>query len=845
MFSIDLRSISRKDIGLAGGKGANLGDLIRAGFPVPAGFVVTTDAYDEFVKQNDLEAAIATAIQEGSAASQRVQAAFAAARMPIAVSQAIRAQYQKLGLPPVAVRSSATAEDLPDAAFAGQQDTYLNIVGIDDVLDRVQDCWASLWNERAMAYREQQAADQSEVKLAVVVQEMVRPDTAGVLFTANPITGIREEIVVDSNPGLGEAVVSGATTPDHFVLAHGRLGWRVTERVMGHREHVVRASEEGGTETATAPDDDSSAAISDRDLRRLAHLAHQVELHFGVPQDIEWAWANEQFFILQARPITALPEPRLRPGRLQELTLHQLGERFQIRPYPLDLTTWAEAIWSSAVAPMLTLIGLRTRALDELFVVEDGVAIGMSGQMSFQPTPWIVLAPVRLALQARLFEPSTWESDPDLQSALARARGLRDRDLRDASWSQLMDLLDQALDLPMDLAGETRRRYFPRAALAAGALRLWLGLLRKGDRFGSLLTGAPTRTLAANQALEELATAIREAPELEELFTGGATDHLRERIAESLAGQALLERLDAFLREYGHREQYVAGASQPTWADSPGTVFGILAGLARSAPRPPSDSNSEQWEEARDEVLAHPLMARPAVQERFLAVLETARWLFRIREDSHFYATLPLPTVRAISLELGRRLTEVGALDSPYDVFHLVRADLDRCGGGWPPPSGLINDLRAAAERRKERRANLEATPFIDLTVLAPRDDETSGDLRGSPGSPGIASGPVRIIRGEAEFSLLQPGEVLVAPFTNPAWTPLFRRAIAVVADVGGPASHAAIVAREYGIPAVMATINGTTVLRDGQRVRVDGFHGTVSLEQDPNTSESSEGEPT
>jgi pyruvate,water dikinase len=233
---------------------------------------------------------------------------------------------------------------------------------------------------------------------------------------------------------------------------------------------------------------------------------------------------------------------------------------------------------------------------------------------------------------------------------------------------------------------------------------------------------------------------------------------------------------------------------------------------------------------ARDDVLAHPLLRLPSLRSAFLELLSEARWFQQLREDTRFYATLILPVLRRTLLELGRRLVSVGVLDAPEDVFHLKLDELERIDGAWPPPPQLADQLRALMVWRKKRRAELEGTPLVDPRLF--RQTEVEGDvlLRGTPGSPGVAEGLARIIRGSSEFGKLRSGEVLVAPYTNPAWTPLFQRAAAVVVDSGGSASHAAIVAREYGIPAVMGTIEGTEKLVDGQRVLVDGEQGRVML---------------
>ena len=838
-----LSAIDRAAISIAGGKAANLGELTRAGFPVPPGFTVSTAAYSLVAQSAGLEpilTGIATTHPEDSASLAELAATarerLLSAPVPTIVTDAISAAYRTLGndIPvPVAVRSSATAEDLPEATFAGQQDTSLNVVGIDAVIEAVQRCWASLWSDRAVAYRARQGLDQQTVKLAVVVQRMVPPEVAGVLFTANPVTGARDEIVVDASPGLGEAVVSGLVTPDHFVLRRPWWGWSIAERRRGRREVIVRARSGGSTEQVEGSATTDVSQLPDQALRRLARLGAAIERHFGRPQDIEWAWAGGELFIVQARPITALPKPPPRPNKLQRRMSGLFAEMLPIRPYPLDVTAWMSALFA-AIAWIFAPLGLAGPRFDQAFVEEDGVVVRFSGRPPVRPTPGILLAPIRLLRLIRRYNPVHWNADPLLAEAQARARALEVRDLQTLSWDDLLATVREAQALPLPLAGELRRRYMPRAALAAGGLWAALRLLGCGDRFGVLLSGVENKTLEANRALEALAARIRSNPTLADLFASCEAGALWVALEEQPSGRAFLAELRAFLERYGHRETASALlVSQPTWKDAPEVVLGILKGLALAKPR--TQSSRPAWQVARDELLTRPLLRFPPLRTLFLKLLAEGRCLLQIREDTHFYATLALPVIRRTLLEFGRRLVSDGVLSSPENVFHLKLGELEQVDGTWPPPPHLADELRTLALRRKQRRAALEGTPLIDPRLFRRTELEGSvpqGDvlLRGTPGSPGVAEGPVRIIRDGSEFGKLRSGEVLVAPYTNPAWTPLFQRAAAVVVDGGGAASHAAIVAREYGIPAVMGTVEGTQKLTDGQGVMVDGDQGRATL---------------
>jgi phosphohistidine swiveling domain-containing protein len=825
-FIVPLEQLGRDDLDLAGGKGANLGELVQAGFTVPKGFVVTTDAYDFMLKETGLGRTIAATLkEEGPTAGSTIREAFLAADVPPEIEQEIVEVYRDLlAAGAVAVRSSATAEDLPEAAFAGQQDTFLNVVGEQALLDAVRRCWASLWTDRAIAYRERQGIDQQTAKLAVVVQQMVPAEVAGVMFTADPVTGARDEIVIDASSGLGEAVVSGQVTPDRFVLRKRWWGWSITERREGKREVMIRARSGGGTEHLKGSEAVDVPALPDRALRRLARLGAAVEDHFGRPQDIEWAWATGKVSILQARPITALPEPAPRLSRPMQLWAGILTELLPDRPYPLEVTTWGPQLLVSAVlAPMFRILGVAVR-LDRSIVEEDGIVVRFTDRFPFRPTPRLLLAPLRLLRLARRYDPARWQSDPLLLEVQTRARALEARDLQALSWAGLLDTVHEALAIP-PLMGELRIRYLLPRMTAVGRLRLLLTLLRAGDRFGTLLfTGVETRTLEANRALEALAARIRSDPALAEAFAAHEADELMPALEAQPAGRAFLTELRVFLDEYGHRE---VGAtlqvSQSTWKDAPEVVLGILKGLAAAPPR----VERPAWEAARDELLAHPLLRIPPLRSAFLGLLAEARWFPQIREDTRFYVTLILPVLRRTLLEFGRRLAGVGVLDVPEDVFYLKLDDLERIDGAWPPQ--LAGELRALVVRRKAKHAELEGTPLVDPRLL--RQAEVEGDvlLRGIPGSPGVAEGSVRIVHDASGFGKLLPGEVLVAPYTNPAWTPLFQWAVAVVVDSGGAGSHAAIVAREYGIPAVMGTGVGTTVLKDGQLVTVDGGTGQVT----------------
>jgi pyruvate,water dikinase len=804
---VPLSDLTRNDLAAAGGKGANLGELIRAGLPVPDGFVVTTDAYAMIIQPLDLN--IPERIAAGEGAS--VRADIETAPMPADVRIKIANAYAALGTGPVAVRSSATAEDLPGAAFAGQQDTYLNVVGEAAVIDAVQRCWGSLWTERAIAYRSRIKIDSADVRIAVVVQRMINAEVAGVMFTADPVSGDRETIVVDASSGLGEAVVSGLVTPDHYALDGRGL---IRDYRPGRREVIVSSVPGGGV--AHQPGEPADIErLPDTVLTDLARLGIEVAKHFGRPQDIEWAYAEGTVWLLQARPMTALPPPPLKLNAAQRRLGSVLLDYLPVRPYPIDMSSWVPY----GPAGMMAGVTARFGFLDlfEGFLPEDEYGVvDRFVPLAPRPTLGVLLAPWRIAILAHRYDPGRWAEDPRFAEFLVQVRDLANQDLSAMPWLQLKRMPWRALD-SIGPIGNLRIDYLPHTGLALLRLLVVLRMLRRSALLPDLLV-APTRTTDANRALEALASGVRGDPRL--------LDAVSQLDPKALvAFPDFHAEFTAYLAEYGHRETVSPVlVTPPTQGEVPETVLALIKVLAAEPPRPPSDPDH-----AMSELLKHPLLRGPRRRARMERWVRAARAGMVFREDSHFYFLKPLPILRKSLLEMGRRLSEVGVLGAPEEVFHLRLNELEAVDD----PANLTefekDELRDAVRTRSARREELIGVRLIDPAAVFPRRETGNALITGTPASSGSATGPVRVIREPAEFGRLTSGDVLVCPYTNPAWTTLFQRAAAVVVDSGGPASHAAIVAREYGVPAVMGTGTGTTALSDGQLVTVDGATGRVT----------------
>ncbi|WP_115789535.1 PEP/pyruvate-binding domain-containing protein [Arthrobacter silvisoli] len=854
-----LAEFGARDLPVAGGKGANLGELVRHGFPVPEGFVVTTAAYTTTLRDSGLDGRLQALLQDpdGQDPDGRnpdagaLRELVSAATVPPEVRSSIAAAYAALGAGPVAVRSSATAEDLPGAAFAGQQDTFLNVIGEREVLDAVVRCWASLWTDRAVAYRQRQGIDPRTVAIAVVVQEMVEPRAAGVMFTANPVTGERGEIVVDAGAGLGEAVVSGLVTPGHYVLDSRGHTLSFTP---GGNEVIVRAVAGGGTEEVvpagpsradSQPADSqltdpqlTDPQLTDAELAELARLARRAEELFGRPQDMEWAVADGRIQVLQSRPMTGLPPQPPALSRFQRMVGPFFVEMFQQRPYPLDVSGWMQRGIFAMLGRMAGSVGVVFPSLHQILPEEDGVVLQLVPPVP-RPTLRTLAAPVSVARRVRRFKPAEWTRDRRFPDFLAEVERLRGKDPSRLSWTGVLGLARDTFTA-MEKITDLRVSYLPGSFVPQAKLRLMLLLLGKSRLAPALVAGAETRTSKANRALEDLAALVRSDAVLSTAFAGfhnggsrdGGAVALLERVEHDPAFGPFRAGFHAFLAEFGHRETVsVVLSSAPTWSDAPDVVLGLVKAL--TGERPPAE---DQTGAALAELKRHPALRAGAVRRLVLAAVDEAKTGMAFREDSHFYATMVLPLLRRAQLELGRRLSDAGVLDAPGDVYHLRLEELEavtEVPDGGALPAWVRERYRPLVLARAAKRRELEGIPLLDPAVLFVDGRKAQGALpgallRGTGASRGQAAGAVRVIHGPEDFGSLRSGEILVCPYTNPSWTPLFQRAAAVVVDAGGLGSHAAIVAREYGIPAVMGTAKGTKVLHDGQRVLVDGSRGEV-----------------
>jgi rifampicin phosphotransferase len=844
IFIKQFDELGRDDIDHAGGKGANLGELTRAGLPVPPGFVVVTDAYRAYVAEHRLAEKIATlagpADDPGGyeSASQQIRALFSD-EISDALRDEIAEAYAALGEDvPVAVRSSATAEDLPEASFAGQQDTYLNVRGLDDLLAAVRDCWASLWTSRAMAYRARQGTDPTTVSLAVVVQQMVDADAAGVMFTANPSNGRRDEAVISAAWGLGESVVSGSVNTDNIVVR--KPDGTVVSSETADKAVMTVAAERRTQERPVPAEQRQQPVLSDSAAAELTGYGARIEDHYGVPQDIEWAVANGQFFVLQARPITALPEaesPIPTDWAVPDPTaMYVRASIVEQLPDPL----------TPLFADMID--GAVTRSLQSLFqefIGQDVIRVDDVGLPTINGYAYYGYSRSGMV---RLM----WKSPKAFQALLAGAsqprwrnyshpkyrRIVSDWAARDLNGMTTAALLDGVQEL-VDAAAEyyTAVQAIIPIAATSEMLFTWFydAVIRQKDDPPAqvFVLGSDSEPIRAEKSLYELATWTRDHPEVaEQLFALRPQDFLeRAAASEDPVWHEWHSRFQAHLNAYGHTV-YNLDFANPVPADDPvpllETVRFFVSGKG-SDPYQRQRGLAARREQATAVVLARldPVRAKP-----FRRLLHWAQSVAPVREDALADVGLAWPQVRRMLFEIGRRLQQAGVISEPQDVFWLHRTEIDEALGS------LVDQV---AQRKELWRGQRRATPpqllpkggWGDMWrrwLPAASEDQTGDVIKGIAGSMGTVTAPARVLGGPQDFGQMRPGDVLVASITTPAWTSLFAMASGVVTDIGGPLSHSSIVAREYGIPAVLGTAVATRRIHSGQMIKVDGDAGTVTL---------------
>lgn len=830
---LDFQNPLLLNVSIAGGKGANLAKLTQEGFAVPPGFVLPPDTYRIFLEESGdlLEEMRSLPLHDLPAletACRQLYVHFSAKPLPEALCADIREALTAFPANTAfSVRSSATSEDSGGAAFAGQHDTYLNCIGADIVLARIRDCWASLWSTRAVSYRLQAGIGLLDTAMAVVVQKMVFNRVAGVGFCINPVTGNPGEQSLDANYGLGESVVGGDFPVDHWVIDK-KTGQILSAHIACKTAKVV-AGADGTLVVPVADQDRSVPCLTESELAGLSELMRGVEACYGYPQDIEWGIDQDQLWLLQARPVTRIP-PRW--------TRDESAERFPsvITPLAWDLV---EEGFHQSLSHSFALMGLppyqgKWFALFGNYVYGNQNAVevyaeGTANALKVRSVEELIAALPALRTRYAWVQdlPLAWSRDLDrylLGLGELMAEPLSGHTAFEQwDYVQRVKRLGTEYFLPNIAISITQRTLY---RLVYSIVEAAVGGQDAAGCFDRLLAYCETKTGFVNKELYRLARRISHHPDLaKKIRSHGGREFLT---AGGFGDEPELAFLfERFLQDHGHREVEF-DPYHPTWLEAPWLVIENLKVMLDSKLEDPAEKERTlkiaMAETERRLLAGLPEGLRFSVQE----LLRLTRVYTALDDIEHYQTTrLTLPFRRGLRA-LGETLMSMGVMDAPMDVFFAGAELLDRTlrqnsAESW---QSLAAHIR---EEKNVYLANRMRSPEWELGRTTAEAGEAGG-LVGLPGSPGTATGAVYKVLSQDDFAGFPHGAVLVARTTNPAWTPLFYKACAVVTECGGPLSHGAVTAREVGLPAVMSVRGVLETLENGQMVVVDGTAGRLFL---------------
>ncbi|MCG8348652.1 MAG: phosphoenolpyruvate synthase [Chloroflexales bacterium] len=886
-FIVSFDTISSADLTKVGGKGSNLGKLAQAGFNVPPGFCISTNAFACFMAQAPddiytyLDEVSARDLDQLRCVGKRVRMLLENVPFPTEVADAVVQAWLDFGADHAyAVRSSATAEDLPHASFAGQQDTYLNVCGKEALLMSVKACFISLFTDRAILYRLQNGFDHRQVALSVIVQRMVQSNVAGILFTADPVTGNRNIASIDASFGLGEALVSGLVSADLYQV--NKRTNDILKRQINPKQIAIRSLAGGGARKVELTKEESAqAALTDAQVLELARLGSQIEAHYKAPQDIEWALAGNSFYITQARPITSLyPLPEPQPAD-DALHVYVSASHFQVMTNampPLALSVLRTIlpvghtngqIESNYILPAggrayadcssILRHPVGRRLFLRGFKNADQLAVGALAEIAKRPNfashgerinP-LRLLPIAYPYILKIVRLLFWGQP---EGATSRTLSFMDEYI-----ATVKSKLDGANNVRARLAivvSEMQNLIKPvltwAPCLVAGVVAsiLLRALLDKREHADHLI--ALGRGLTGNVATEmnlavgDLADAARASEAL--------ISHLRQadisaetqlsNAAHLPGGETFLQAWNTFISTYGMRGPSEIDLSRPRWSEDPSSLLHMVVGaLGHSAPgthRAHHQNLVDEGERAAKSLIAAARRGwggwlRGPLTHRLICV---SRNFMPLREHHKFLAIRLLALTKPVLREAGEQLQAEGRLDAPDDIWFLTLTEVfDALDRPATPLQKLVRERRSAFEHYQHLTPPRVMTSEGEIPVVKYEGAHAPvGALVGSPVSAGVVEGIAKVVL-DPNTEMLDPGEILIAPFTDPGWTPLFVNAAGLVTEVGGLMTHGSVVAREYGIPAVVGVLDATKKIKTGQRIRVHGDAGYIELLEHKHTT--------
>ncbi|MEC0211463.1 phosphoenolpyruvate synthase [Paenibacillus ehimensis] len=865
---LGFQEIEKMQLLLVGGKGLNLGVLSKIqGIQVPEGFCVTTVGYQKAIEQNETYHALLDRLSVLKAEdrdqigeiSRKIRQIIMEAEIPSDVVKAVAHYLSRFGEEHAyAVRSSATAEDLPHASFAGQQDTYLNIIGKEAILQHISKCWASLFTDRAVIYRMQNGFDHSQVYLSVIVQRMVFPQASGILFTADPITSNRKLLSIDASFGLGEALVAGLVSPDCYKVQEGQI----VDKRIATKKLAIYGRKEGGTETKQIdPDQQKTQTLTDQQIIQLARIGRQIEAYFGCPQDIEWCLAHDTFYILQSRPITTLypiPEANDQENHVYVSVGHQQMMTDPMKPLGLSFYL------------LLTPAPMR-KAGGRLFVDVSHMLASPSGRETLINVLGKNDPLIKDALTTVIERGNFIKSIPDDKKehsygksnqgpAPAKYQTLNDYDptvvsdlikrsessieelkhkIQTKSGADLFDfILEDIHELRKSISDPESLGVIMTAMNASSwineKMMEWLGEKNAADTLSQSVPNNITSEMGL--ALMDVADVIRPYPEVINYLQHVKEDHFLDELVKFDGGQETRDAICAYLNKYGMRCAGEIDITRTRWSEKPITLVPVILGNIKNFEPCAGKRKFEQGRQEalkKEQELLDRLKQLPDGEQKAKEtkrMIDLLRNLIGYREYPKYGMVNRYFVYKQALLKEAEQLIQAGVIHEQEDIYYLTfeelhevvrtnkldyqiigkRKDEYKLYEKLTPPRVITSDGEIIAGEYK--RENLPAEAIVGLAV-----------------SSGVIEGRARVILNMEEADL-EDGDILVTSFTDPSWTPLFVSIKGLVTEVGGLMTHGAVIAREYGLPAVVGVENATKLIKDGQRIRVHGTEGYIEI---------------
>ncbi|MFK3894389.1 phosphoenolpyruvate synthase [Bacillus subtilis] len=860
---LGLHEIEKTQFSLVGGKGLHLGELSKIqGIQVPEGFCVTTVGYQKAIEQNETLQVLLDQLamlkvedrdQIGNI-SRKIREIIMEVDIPSDVVKAVAHYLSQFGEEHAyAVRSSATAEDLPHASFAGQQDTYLNITGVDAILQHISKCWASLFTDRAVIYRMQNGFDHSQVYLSVIVQRMVFPQASGILFTADPITSSRKVLSIDAGFGLGEALVSGLVSADCYKVQDGQI----IDKRIATKKLAIYGRKEGGTETHQIDSDQQKAqTLTDEQILQLARIGREIEAHFGQPQDIEWCLARDTFYIVQSRPITTLfpiPEASDQENHIYISVGHQQMMTDPIKPLGLSfflLTTAAPMRKAGGRLFVDVTHHLASPDSREVFLkgmgqhdqlLKDALMTIIKRRDFIKSIPNDKTAPNPSRGNADM--PAQVENDPTIVSDLIESSQTSIEELKQniqtKSGSDLFRFILEDIQELKKILFNPESSVVIRTAMNASLwinekMNEWLGEKNAADTLSQSVPHNITSEMGL--ALLDVADVIRPYPEVIDYLQHVKDDNFLDELAKFDGGSKTRDAIYDYLSKYGMRCTGEIDITRTRWSEKPTTLVPMILNNINSSEPNASHRKFEQGRQEalkKEQELLDRLKQLPDGEQK---AKETKRMIDIIRNFSGFreypkYGMVNRYFVyKQALLEEAERLVEAGVIQEKEDIYYLTFEELHEVVRTHKL------DYQIISTRKDEYKLYEKLSPPRVITSDGEivtgeykRENLPAGAIVGLPVSSGVIEGRARVILN-MEDADLEDGDILVTSFTDPSWTPLFVSIKGLVTEVGGLMTHGAVIAREYGLPAVVGVENAAKLIKDGQRIRVHGTEGYIEI---------------